>query len=133
MPAFFGKYTTQAFALLRIVAGAMFLFHGSQKLFGFPAMAQHPPPLIMYGGGSVEFFGGLLIALGLFTGWAAFISSGEMAVAYWWAHGSKSVLPLLNGGELAVVYCFLFLFIATHGAGIWSLDAARAAAGARSR
>ena len=132
MDNFLGKYTAQTFALMRIVAGSLFLFHGSQKLFGIPAMAQQPPPLIMYGAGSIEFLGGLLIALGLFTGWVAFIASGEMAAAYWMAHGTKSVLPLLNGGELSALYCFVFLFIAAHGAGIWSLDATRAAAGRRS-
>jgi putative oxidoreductase len=133
MSTFLGKYTAQTYALMRIVAGALFLFHGSQKLFGFPPMPQNPPPFIMFRAGSIEFFGGLLIALGLFTGWAAFISSGEMAAAYWIAHGTKSVIPLVNGGELAALYCFLFLFIAVHGAGIWSLDAAWAATRARSR
>jgi putative oxidoreductase len=133
MTAFLGRYTHHTYALMRIVAGTLFLCHGSQKLFGFPPLPQNPPPFIMFGAGSIEFFGGLLIALGLFTGWAAFVSSGEMAAAYWIAHGTKAALPLVNGGELAALYCFLFLFIAVHGAGIFSLDAAWAAARARSR
>lgn len=126
---FFTKYTAQTYALMRIVAGFLFLCHGSQKLFGFPAAAHEAPAYIKYGAGSIEFFGGLLIAVGLFTGWAAFICSGHMAVAYWKAHGLKAALPLLNGGELAALYCFVFLCIAAHGAGIWSVDAARGKAG----
>jgi len=133
MPTFLRKYAAQTYALTRIAAGSLFLFHGSQKLFGVPAMPQNPPPLIMYGAGSIEFFGGLLIAIGLFAGWAAFISSGEMATAYWMAHGTKAALPLVNGGELSALYCFLFLCVAANGAGIWSVDGARTAATARSR
>jgi len=132
MPTFLNKYSAQTYALMRIVAGFLFLFHGSQKLVGFPAMTQQPPPWIHYGAGSIELVGGLLVMVGLFTGWAAFISSGEMAAAYWIAHGTKSALPLLNSGELAALYCFVFLCIAAHGAGIWSVDAARGAASPRS-
>jgi len=119
------KHTAETYALMRIVAGLLFLCHGSQKLFGFPAAAHEAPAFITYGAGSIEFFGGILIALGLFTGWAALICSGEMAVAYWMAHGTKQAFPLMNGGELAALYCFVFLCIAAHGAGIWSVDAAR--------
>jgi putative oxidoreductase len=125
MPNFLKTCTAETYALMRIVAGVLFLCHGSQKLFGFPAAAHEAPAFITYGAGSIELFGGILIALGLFTRWAAFICSGEMAVAYWMAHGTKQAFPLMNGGELAALYCFVFLCIAAHGAGIWSVDAAR--------
>ena len=125
MPAFLRKYTAETYALMRIVAGFLFLCHGSQKVFGFPGPAHEAPAFITYGAGSIELIGGILIAVGLFAGWAAFVCSGQMAVAYWMAHGTKQAFPLLNGGELAVLYCFVFLCIASHGAGIWSVDAAR--------
>ena len=117
------------YALMRIVVGAVFLWHGSQKLFGYPPLPPgiEIPGFVTWVGGSVEFFGGILVMLGLFTRWAAFISSGQMAVAYWMAHGTKHWLPQINGGELAVIYCFVFLYIASRGAGIWSVDAARGA------
>lgn len=121
-----GRFSAHTFALLRIVAGLMFAMHGTQKLFGWPSMlpgmAGPLPPLMKVAGG-IELVGGLLIAIGLFTGIAAFIASGEMAVAYFMGHASHgSFWPLENKGELAVLYCFVFLFIAAHGAGIWSLD-----------
>jgi putative oxidoreductase len=122
---FFQKYSAQSHALMRIVVGFLFLCHGSQKLLGFPAAAHEAPPYITYGAGSIELIGGALIAVGLFADWAALVCSGEMAVAYWMAHGPRHAFPLLNGGELAAIYCFVFLYIATHGAGIWSVDAAR--------
>ena len=125
MSAIFKKYSAETYALMRIVAGFLFLCHGSQKLFGFPLAAHEAPAFITYGAGSIELIGGILIAVGLFTGWAAFVCSGQMAVAYWMAHGTKQAFPLMNGGELAALYCFVFLCIATHGAGIWSVDAAR--------
>lgn len=120
----FSLFNLQAYALMRIVIGFLFLWHGFQKLFGFPpGMPAGVPPFITYVAGPIELFGGILIMIGLFTHWAAFISSGQMAVAYWIAHGTKALLPLQNNGELAVLYCFAFLFIATQGGGIWSLDA----------
>jgi len=76
----------------------------------------------MFIAGPVEFFGGLLIMIGLWTNWAAFICSGEMAFAYWSTHGTHAILPFMNGGELAIIYCFLFLFIASRGSGVFSLD-----------
>lgn len=133
MSTFLNKYSAQFYALMRIVVGLLFLMHGSQKLFGFPAAAHEPPPFIKYGGGSIELIGGLLVMLGLFTDWAAFLASGEMAVAYWYAHAAKNVNPLLSGGELAALYCFVLLFIAAHGAGIWSLDAVRGRPGGAGR
>jgi putative oxidoreductase len=121
-----GRFSAHTFALLRIISGLMFAMHGTQKLLGWPpmppGMAGPLPPLMKVGGG-IELVGGLLIALGLFTGIAAFIASGEMAVAYFKFHVAKGGFwPLENQGELAALYCFVFLFIAAHGAGIWSLD-----------
>ena len=123
---YIGKYAPHLFAVLRIVAGLMFAMHGTQKLFGFPG-DDSPVDLFSLMGlaGIIEFVGGLLIILGLFAGIAAFIASGEMAAAYFMAHASQGWNPLLNGGETAVLYCFLFLYIAAHGAGIWSIDASR--------
>jgi putative oxidoreductase len=119
-------YASYAFALLRIVAGLLFAMHGSQKLLGFPGDGATVPIGSMMGvAGIVELVGGLLIALGLFTRVAAFLASGQMAVAYFMAHFPKHPLPIINQGELAVLFCFVFLFIAAHGAGIWSLDSLR--------
>ncbi|RAU81908.1 DoxX family protein [Pontibacter arcticus] len=124
MGNFLGKYNSYFYALLRIVAGLLFALHGSQKLFGFPG-GKDPVELasLMGVAGIIEFFGGLLIAVGLFTSIAAFIASGQMAVAYFMAHASENAWPLLNNGELSVLYCFLFLYIASRGSGIWSIDA----------
>ncbi|WNM64100.1 DoxX family protein [Candidatus Nitrospira neomarina] len=123
MRTFMNAFAPQAYALMRMVAGFLFLWHGTQKLFGFPtAMPMEAPAFIIYVAGPIELVGGLLIMIGLFTGWAAFLSSGLMAAAYWMAHGMKALLPLENGGELAALYCFVFLFISTQGSGIWSVD-----------
>lgn len=127
------RYAPQLFALLRIIAGVMFAMHGAQKLFGWPG-DQGPMrgvPL-MLAAGIIEFVGGLLIAIGFATHIVAFICSGEMAVAFFKGHvlTSGTVVPIINQGELAVLYCFLFLYIAAHGAGIWSVDAARGRPGA---
>jgi putative oxidoreductase len=125
MAAFMRRFSSETYALLRIVAGLLFLWHGTQKLFGFPQASPEAPAFIIYGAGLIEFIGGALVAIGLFTREAAFLCSGLMASAYWMAHGTKHVFPLLNGGELAALYCFVFLFIAAHGAGLWSVDSAR--------
>ena len=125
MTFFMRRFDGETYALLRIVTGFLFLWHGSQKLFGFPQAAPDAPAFILYVAGPIEFIGGLLVAVGLFTRWAAFLCSGLMASAYWMAHGTKHTLPLLNEGELAALYCFVFLFISAHGAGRWSMDAAR--------
>jgi putative oxidoreductase len=120
-----GRFTPQAFALLRIVSGLLFFLHGTQKIFGFPPMPAQfsgPLPTIAFVAGILEVVLGLLITLGLLTGIAAFLASGEMAVAYFVGHATKGFWPILNQGELAVLYCFLFLYIAAHGAGIWSID-----------
>lgn len=123
MMGFLARYEAAAYALLRIVTGFLFLWHGAQKLFGFPLPAREgTPEWIVYGAGSIELVGGALVMIGLATRPAAFVCSGTMAVAYWLAHGMRDVFPLVNGGELAVLYCFVFLFIACRGPGIWSVD-----------
>lgn len=116
------KYEPQAYVILRIIAGFLFLWHGSQKLFDFPPSGHIIPPYIVFIAGPIEFLGGLLIMAGLWTRWAAFISCGEMAYAYWSGHGIHALLPILNHGELALIYCFLFLFITTRGPGLLSID-----------
>jgi putative oxidoreductase len=121
-----GRFTPQAFALLRIVSGLMFILHGTQKLFGYPPMEKpmtFPIASVPGVAGLIELVCGTLILLGLLTGIAAFIASGEMAVAYFMGHAGKGGFwPLQNHGELAVLYCFVFLYFAAHGAGIWSID-----------
>jgi putative oxidoreductase len=116
------RYETQIYAILRFVAGFLFLWHGTQKLIAFPPSVQAMPPYIMYIAGPIELFGGLMVMIGLCTRWAAFICSGEMAFAYWTVHGTHVLLPLLNGGELAIIYCFLFLFISARGSGVFSIN-----------
>ena len=128
MPTFMHRYDRETYALLRMVTGFLFLWHGVQKLFGYPAgMPPGVPGFITWVGGPIELFGGLLVLLGLFTSLAAFVASGMMAFAYWMGHGTHALLPIVNQGELAVLYCFVFLHIAARGSGIWSLDAARGA------
>jgi putative oxidoreductase len=118
----FSKFEPQVYAILRIVTGFLFLWHGSQKLFDFPPSGHEIPGYILYIGAPVEFFGGLLVITGLWTSWAAFLCSGVMAFAYWKAHGMSAVLPLVNHGEMAMLYCFLFLYISTKGSGLYSID-----------
>ena len=112
-------------SLMRIVVAFLFIEHGGQKLFGFP-VALPGPPIALFSqfglAGVIEFCGGLLLILGLFTRWAAFILSGEMAVAYFTVHAGQGFWPLANHGELAVLYCFVFLYLAAAGGGPWSLD-----------
>lgn len=119
-------FNAQCYALMRIVTGFLFLWHGAQKLFAIPAsMPPGVPPFITYIAGPIELFGGILVMIGLFTRGSAFLASGLMAFAYWMGHGTKALLPIQNQGELAALYCFVFLFISTQGGGIWSVDAAR--------
>jgi putative oxidoreductase len=126
MAKFMAPFEGQTYAVLRIVTGLLFLFHGSQKLLNWPVDAMAGiPPFITYIAGPVELIGGALVMIGLMTRWAAFVSSGLMAAAYWMAHGTKALFPMLNGGELAILFCFIFLYIAAHGAGMWSVDGAR--------
>ena len=124
MQQFLGKYSSCLYATVRVIAGLMFAMHGSQKLFAWPGGNAAVPLASQMGvAGVIELVGGLLIAFGFLTSYAAFIASGEMAAAYFKAHAPQGALPLLNRGELAVLYCFLFLYIASQGAGGWSVDA----------
>jgi putative oxidoreductase len=117
------KYQGIALSLLRIMTGFLFMPHGAQKLFG--ALGAEPADLASLRGlaGVLEFFGGLLILIGLFTKPVAFVLSGMMAVAYFMAHAPRGFWPLLNGGELAALYSFVYLFLSTRGGGVWSADA----------
>jgi putative oxidoreductase len=129
MEKFLGRYSDYLYALMRIIVGLLFACNGARKLFGvFGGMGGtgEAAPLFSQMGlaGIIEFFGGLLIAMGLFTGYAAFIASGEMAVAYFQNHFPKGFWPLLNTGERAVFYCFVFLYIASRGAVAWGIDRA---------
>jgi putative oxidoreductase len=126
------RYEPQIYALFRIVFGFLFLWHGVQKLFGWPPSSHGTPPaFVTWIAGPVELVGGLLVMVGLFAGWAAFVSSGLMAVAYFMAHQPQGLLPVQNQGEMAVLYCFAFLYIAARGSGAWSIDAVREPSGAR--
>jgi putative oxidoreductase len=134
MEKYLGKFSPQIYALLRIVAGLLFAQHGAQKLLGaFGGFGGEPGKTaelfsLMGLAGVIELVGGLLIAVGLFAGFTAFIASGEMAFAYFMAHFPNGFVPIQNRGELAVVYSFLFLYVAARGSGIWSVDAARGGA-----
>jgi putative oxidoreductase len=113
-------------SILRIMTGLPFLQHGLNKLFNFPATANHAPynfsSLVPGLQGPIELVGGLLIVFGLFTRPAAFILAGDMAVAYFMAHAPRGFYPHSNGGTLAVLYCFVFLYLFVAGGGEWSLD-----------
>lgn len=127
MPSFMRAYSAQTYALLRIVTGFLFLWHGTQKLFSVPMPPPQVPSFVIAIAGPIELVGGLLVMIGLFAGWAAFLSSGLMAFAYWMVHGTQALLPIQNMGELAALYCFVFLYISSQGSGVWSVDAARGA------
>ena len=119
-------WAPRVLSILRIVAALIFMEHGTQKLLGFPPL-DRPAPEVMslsWVAGVLELFGGALLVLGLFTRPVALIVSGEMAFAYWIAHAPQSFFPVLNGGDAAILYCFVFLYIAVAGGGLWSLDAA---------
>jgi putative oxidoreductase len=118
------RYESEAYAVMRMAIGFMFWCHGLQKVFG--VFEGRLPPLLSASGiaGIIELVTGFMIAVGLFGGWAAFLSSGLMACAYFMVHFGKSFWPIENDGELAAVYCFIFLYMARRGSGIWSLDGA---------
>jgi putative oxidoreductase len=118
-------WTPRLLSVLRIITGFLFMAHGAQKLFGFlapPGMPAASMGSLMWVAGVLELFGGLLILIGLFTRPVAFILSGMLAVAYFMAHAPSGFWPLQNKGELAVLYCFVFLFFAAAGGGVWSVD-----------
>jgi len=124
--AFPATLAPRILSIVRIVTGLMFMLHGTQKLLGFPdpgAKLQPHAPALIKAAGVIELVGGALIAVGLLTSIAAFIASGEMAVAYFKQHAPDGFWPTLNGGELAVLYCFVFLYFAFAGPGPWSIDA----------
>ncbi|WP_108398559.1 DoxX family protein [Devosia submarina] len=116
-------YTPQALAALRIIAALLFMAHGTQKLLGFPA-AEFSPPMfsIFWFAGVIEIVAGVMILLGFFTRPAAFIASGTMAVAYWMAHAPSNFFPVNNGGDAAILFCFVFLFLVFAGPGAWSVN-----------
>jgi len=126
-----GKFAPYLYVLLRVIAGLLFACHGAQKLFGlFGGVGGSPGATValvslMGLAGCIEFIGGLLISLGIVTSYAAFVASGEMAFAYFMQPFSRGFWPIRNGGELAVLYCFLFLYIAANGAGVWGLGRRR--------
>lgn len=126
MNEFLNSWSPRALSILRIITGFLFLWHGTQKLFGFPPSQNSGGSLsaTMMVGGILEFAGGILILIGLFTRWTSFVLSGLMAVAYFGWHGTngKGFLPIQNGGELAVLYCFVFLYLFFAGGGSWSVD-----------
>ena len=126
MERWLGRYSDVTYALLRVVAGLMFAIHGAQKLFGILGGQKVTGNTLFLVGGVIELVAGLMIALGFFAGFAAFVASGEMAVAYFMVHAHSHWWPIVNHGEAAVLYCFAFLYIAARGSGIWSVDALRA-------
>jgi putative oxidoreductase len=131
MERFLGQYSPYLYAIMRIVVGFLLACHGAQKLFGvFGGFGSQPggtaPPFSLMGlAGLIEFFGGVLITVGWLAGYAAFIASGEMAAAYFISHFPRGFWPIQNMGEPAVLNCFIFLYIASRGAGVWSIDSAR--------
>jgi putative oxidoreductase len=123
-PAVENEWAPRVLSIVRVAAALIFMEHGTQKLFGFPPSANPGPALSsLYGfAGTLEIVGGILLVFGLFTRPVAFILSGEMAFAYWMTHAQRNIFPILNGGDAAILYCFLFLYLAFAGGGRWSLD-----------
>lgn len=128
-------WAPQMLAVLRIMTALLFLAHGTVKLFDFPAGVMEQPPLFSLLGvqALIELIGGVLLAIGLFTRPVAFILSGDMAVAYFMAHAPQSFFPVANGGDSAVLYCFVFLYFVFAGPGAWSVDGARRSEAALAR
>jgi putative oxidoreductase len=125
---FLRPFTPQLLSILRIMSGLLLLQHGTAKYLGFPfveRMANASPTTMSGAAGLIELVFGALLVIGLFTRFSAFICSGMTAVAYWYAHGRRGFFPILNGGELAALYSFVFLYLAAAGGGPWSVDARR--------
>lgn len=133
-PAFLSDWAPRLLSVLRIMAALLYMAHGTQKLLGFPAMpgGRPMPELLTLQGASgiLELVLGVLLALGLFTRPAAFVASGHMAFAYFIGHAPRNFFPALNGGDAAILFCFVFLYLAAAGPGPWSLDATRTGRGA---
>jgi putative oxidoreductase len=126
MEEFCAKWHAQFLSVLRIITGLLFMEHGTAKYLGFPHLDRVPEAMSMPGiGGIFELVGGALIAIGFLTRPVAFLLSGEMAIAYFYAHAPRGFFPILNGGEAAILYCFLFLYLFFAGPGPWSIDAKR--------
>jgi putative oxidoreductase len=123
MERWLAKYSEVLYGILRIVIGFLFACHGAQKLFGMFGGLGGTSTSLIVAAGIIEFFGGVLVALGLWAGYAGFIISGEMAVAYFMMHAPGGFWPIANKGELAVLYCFVFLYIASRGSGRLSIEA----------
>jgi putative oxidoreductase len=120
---FLDKYGSQILGITRIIAGLLFLEHGLMKLVGFPApMGAGPLPPLMMVGGIIEIMGGGLVAIGFFSRFAAFICSGMMAVGYFMAHFPRGIYPALNGGDAAILFCFIFLYLAAAGPGAFAVN-----------
>jgi putative oxidoreductase len=118
------RYAPQVLSILRIIVALLFFEHGSSKLFGFPQVSPSPELFsLSWFAGAIEFVGGAFLAVGLFSRASAFVMSGEMAVAYFMSHAPRDFSPINNRGDAAVLYCFIFLYIAFAGGGPWSLDA----------
>jgi len=129
MDRFLSTWNSLVLGLVRVVTAFLFMQHGGQKLFGFPAPQRHEFDLFSLSGvaGVLELFGGALVLIGLFTRPVAFVLSGLMAFAYFIAHAPQNFWPILNGGELAIMFCFVFFYLAFAGGGSWSLDSLRSA------
>jgi len=121
------RWQSQILAILRIVVGLLFLEHGLSKFLGFPVPLPMPGPLppMLIVAGAIEVVAGTLVTIGLFTRLAAFVASGEMAAAYFIGHFPRGFWPIANMGEAAILFCFVFLYLAAAGPGVWSIDAAR--------
>ncbi|MCD9186967.1 MAG: DoxX family protein [Pyrinomonadaceae bacterium] len=123
MNEFLNSWSPRILSVLRFISGFLMLWHGTQKLFNYPPKDGFTAAAgLMLVAGILEFAGGILLAVGLFTRWTAFVMSGLMAVAYFMAHASGGFLPIVNKGELAVLYCFVYFYLFFAGGGVWSLD-----------
>ncbi|MBX3298364.1 MAG: DoxX family protein [Acidobacteria bacterium] len=123
MERLLGRYANYVYSIFRIVIGFCFMLHGTQKMFGWPPSEKAAELAgLVLAAAIIELVGGFLIMIGFFASIAAFIASGTMAVAYFMVHQPKGALPIMNGGELAAVYAFAFLYIAAKGSGLWSVD-----------
>ncbi|HYJ90741.1 MAG TPA: DoxX family protein [Pyrinomonadaceae bacterium] len=131
MDRYLGRYSAYVYAILRIVSGFVFVLYGTQKFFGYPpnppGMPTGPLSTLLTVAGAIELVAGLMIMFGFFAGLAAFIASGEMAVAYFMVNQQHGTWPPTNGGTATVLFCFVFLYIAARGSGVWSVDSLRGA------